>query len=90
MGTSRHYRAEVVPRLLSKGGDNLQDAQHQDPHFLAKVASDQSGYLIIPGTPGPQTSPELRADDLLETAFERTMHVLVGRCWHKLTGGDAA
>ena len=72
--------ASITPRI-SRG---------ERAGLVAQVHPDERGDLVVARTAGPQPSAQFRAGTLHQPAFERGVHVLVGRDGRERAVGDVA
>ncbi len=88
MGAAGHGHALVRLGLVHQRLDRGQHAAGDDPGVVAQEHPAQRGHLVVAGTAGAELAAELGSGALDESAFERTVHVLIGLCRQVGAGGD--
>ncbi len=75
---ARHHGVGVRGGLVCDGVDDVEHTVADTPRRVAQPHAEQRRHLVVAGAPGAQTSADLGADPLDQTALECAVHVLVG------------
>ncbi|MCY1235868.1 hypothetical protein D9M72_484980 [compost metagenome] len=75
---SGHSHALVCPGLVHKGIDRGEHAAGDDPGMVTQEHPSQRGHLVVAGPARAQLAAELGARPLDQSAFQRTVDVLIG------------